>query len=285
MKIHLTNKVCFIILLTTMVVNNIIKQFSLLGFSEYEAKAYLALLQNFPASAYEVAKTAGIPTSKIYEVLSRLVDKEIVQVSGNTKKKYIPLDADEFLEKQQSNLEKTIGLLKTSLKELQPESAVSYIWNIYKYEELLEKAIRMLGEANTSILISGWPEELAFLESILQEKEAENVQIACINFSSKLVEIGQVFAHPIDRTIYVEKGGRGLVIVTDGQQAMLGTIFADQQVEGAWSKNRGFIMLAEDYIKHDVYIMKIVERFNAQLLEKFGENYEKLRDVFHNEEL
>lgn len=51
-------------------------------------------------------------------------------------------------------------------------------------------------------------------------------------------------------------------------------------MEGAWSTNRGFVTLAEDYIKHDVYIMKIVNRFNGLLVERFGENYVLLRDVF-----
>ncbi|WP_312432360.1 helix-turn-helix domain-containing protein [Lacrimispora sp.] len=37
------------------------------GFSTYEAKAYLALLQKNPAIGYEVSKIAKIPTAKIYE--------------------------------------------------------------------------------------------------------------------------------------------------------------------------------------------------------------------------
>jgi HTH-type transcriptional regulator, sugar sensing transcriptional regulator len=39
-------------------------------------------------------------------------------------------------------------------------------------------------------------------------------------------------------------------------------------------------MMAEDYIKHDVYIMKIVERFGKPLQECYGEHYERLRDIY-----
>jgi hypothetical protein len=44
------------------------------------------------------------------------------------------------------------------------------------------------------------------------------------------------------------------------------------------------VTLAEDYVKHDIYIMKIVERFDPELQRRFGPGYEKLRDVWNDEE-
>ena len=52
-----------------MVVNNSIERLMDLGFSEYEARTYPALLAIQPATAYEIAREAGIPTSKIYQVI------------------------------------------------------------------------------------------------------------------------------------------------------------------------------------------------------------------------
>ena len=54
--------------------------------------------------------------------------------------------------------------------------------------------------------------------------------------------------------------------------------------EGAWSRNHAFVTLAEDYVKHDIYIMKIVERLDPELQRLFGPRYEKLRDVWNDEE-
>ena len=42
-----------------------------LGFSEYEARTYTALLKENPLTAYEIAKFSEIPTSKIYVPVSR----------------------------------------------------------------------------------------------------------------------------------------------------------------------------------------------------------------------
>ena len=60
-----------------MVVNKIISHLIEVGFSEYEAKVYASLVKTNPATAYEIAKNSGIPTSKIYEVISKLQEKKI----------------------------------------------------------------------------------------------------------------------------------------------------------------------------------------------------------------
>ena len=49
-----------------------------INFTQYESKAYLSLLQQAQVSGYELAKNSGIPASKIYQVLNKLLVKEVV---------------------------------------------------------------------------------------------------------------------------------------------------------------------------------------------------------------
>ncbi len=49
------------------------------GFTEYEAKVYLALLDDNPATGYQISKTSNIPRSMVYETLSRLAVLEAVE--------------------------------------------------------------------------------------------------------------------------------------------------------------------------------------------------------------
>lgn len=58
--------------------DDLIHKLTQFGFSIYEAKAYLALLQKNPAIGYEVSKIAKIPTAKIYETLTNLKNKGII---------------------------------------------------------------------------------------------------------------------------------------------------------------------------------------------------------------
>lgn len=268
-----------------MVVNKIVDNLMYTGLSEYEAKAYIALLANSPVTAYELAKASGIPTSKIYEVLSRLEEKGIVSPLGEQRtKKYIPMEPVEFVATRRNMMSSTLDILSNELPSLASGPEVSYIWNVGDHAHLMDKARRMIKEARASMLASLWHEEMALLVDALGEAQQRGVKIAAVHFGAVSARVGKLYQHPIHDTIYAEKGGRGLVLVADSSSALMGTIFADDRVEGAYSINKGFVTLAEDYIKHDIYVMKLVRRFDRELVERFGQRYEKLRDVFADEE-
>ena len=85
-------------------------------------------------------------------------------------------------------------------------------------------------------------------------------------------------------------GLRGLVAVADSSEALMGTVSAGDEAaglvaSGAFSRDRGFVAHAEDFIRHDIYMMKVVGRFDLALRDRFGSKYEKLRDVFSDEDM
>ena len=66
---------------------NLILLLQNIGFSQYEARAYLALLQQSSVTGYELAKNSGIPASKIYQILNRLIERELILVIDSEPKK------------------------------------------------------------------------------------------------------------------------------------------------------------------------------------------------------
>lgn len=263
----------------------IIEKLQELGLSEYEARVYIALLRRHPATAYEAARSAGVPTSKVYQVLDRLSSKGLtLEITEQEKTRYVPLEADELVELFRSRLSATLGSLERELPALSVPEPVSYIWNITTYDELLLRAAQMTGAAQRSVLISAWNEELTRLAQELSARERVGIKVAVLRFGEGVSPTGTVFPHPIEDTLYEEKGGRGFTLVTDGREALTATVIDGGSVEGAWSRSVGFVTLAEDYIKHDIYIMKIVNRLDPLLKSAFGERYWRLRDVFTDTE-
>jgi sugar-specific transcriptional regulator TrmB len=264
----------------------IISKLMELGLSEYEAKGYISLLRESPSTAYEIATLSGVPTSKVYEVLKKLIEKGVISIIDKGKtKKYIPIEPAEFLDKHKNMMENVIKSLKDRLSKIKGERENSSIWSITEYDYLIDKTRRMIEDATRTILISIWKEEFEFIEDNIKNSLKRDVKIAIVHFGPTKSKVDRLYQHPIEDTIYQEKGGRGIVIVGDSREVLMGTIYKFSKVEGAWSRNRGFITLAEDYIKHDIYIMKIVRRFDRLLKERFGNRYEKLRDVFKDEEV
>ena len=268
-----------------MVVNSVRETLKDLGFSEYEARAYVSALQLKSATAYELAQDSGIPTSKIYETVGRLREKKLLfEVADEKKKKFAPLSGEKFLDQTRRLSEQRFADLARNLKNLPQAKEVSFIWNIHDYDFLIEKSLKLIREAKNTILLSVWPEELKTVLEDIESACARGVKTAVIHFGKPEKKAGTYFTHPIKDTLHSERGGRGFTLVTDSHTAVMGTIFGSRKVEGAWSENRGFVLLAEDYLKHDIYIMKIVSRFDRELIAKFGKQYAKLRDIFTDRE-
>ena len=270
-----------------MVVNNLVSELISLGLSEYEARTYVAMLeQGKSVTAYEAAKASGVPTSKIYGVIDRLAERGVVQqTESGASNRYEPLDPSEFIANHRFRMESSLARLSKGLASLGEKSHRSTIFTLSDYDMLIDKASRMAAESRKTLLVSAWKEEFGALAPLAKKAEKRKVRVAVVHFGKNETEAGQLFAHPIEDTLFNEKGGRGLVVVADSHEALIGTVYGDGSVEGGVSENRGFVTLAEDYIKHDVYIMKIVNRYQDELIRRFGDNYAFLRDIFSDQEV
>jgi sugar-specific transcriptional regulator TrmB len=253
-----------------------------IGLGEYEAKLYLALVRRHPATGYELARSSGVPSSKVYEVLARLQDKDIVFIAdgGGRVRHYIPADPEEFVARYARRMTCALDGLKQDLQTAGNDDPVDYIWNLRDREALLERAGELLARAERTVLLSGWDDELGGLAGAIATAHRRRVRVAVINYGSLTLEASAVYPHPIQDTIYNEKGGRGLSLCADSGVALVGLVSERGTASGAWSSNHGFVTAVEDYLKHDIYVQKIVGRFNDLLVRTYGRNYARWRDVF-----
>jgi sugar-specific transcriptional regulator TrmB len=252
-----------------------------IGLGEYEAKLYLALVKRHPASGYELARASGVPSSKVYEVLGRLREKDLVfATDGGRATRYIPADPDEFVERYTQRVTHALDGLRRDLRTLAGDDEVGYVWNVHGREALLERAAEMLSRAERTALVSAWDEELGTLADAIAAARRRGVKVAVIAYGTLGVDANVVYFHPIKDTIHGEKGGRGLTLCVDSRIALAGIVGEAPQTSGAWSSNHGFVSAVEDYLKHDIYVQKIVGRFNDLLVRTYGRNYARWRDVF-----
>src|SRR3974377_606973 len=102
-----------------------------LGFTEYEAKAFLALLQESPLTGYAIARISGVPRSKIYEVLGGLVDRGDVLVSNGEPIQYAPKPPDELIASRRQTVEKQLAEAEKGLAQFEKQrTPKDLIWDI-----------------------------------------------------------------------------------------------------------------------------------------------------------
>jgi HTH-type transcriptional regulator, sugar sensing transcriptional regulator len=253
-----------------------------IGLGDYEAKLYLALVKRHPAGGYELARSSGVPSSKVYEVLGRLQEKDLVFPTdgGGRAKRYVPVDPEEFIDRYRARVTRALDGLRDDLEAVGADEPVGYIWNLHGRGALLERTTHLVERAESTLLVSGWDEELRDLADTIAAAHRRRVRVAVIDYGTLELEASAVYPHPIKDTIHGEKGGRGLTLCADSRVALLGLVQDDGAAHGAWSRNRAFVAAAEDYLKHDIYVQKIVGRFSDLLVRTYGPNFTRWRDVF-----
>ncbi|MCX6163866.1 MAG: hypothetical protein NTU73_03220 [Ignavibacteriae bacterium] len=105
--------------------NELISKLKLLGFTEYESKIFLALLQGHLMSATEIAESAKVRRTDVYNVLKSFVDKGYCnEIETNTIMKYEMIDPDVILDKIelkiQKDKEKQVASFKEAFKNMKP---------------------------------------------------------------------------------------------------------------------------------------------------------------------
>jgi len=106
-----------------------------LGLSERESKVYQELIKIGPTTITNLIKNTGIPSSKIYDVLERLLQKGLAtQILIKGKKEFHPANPDKLfnLIKEKEN---TINEILPKLQNLYKKTNQEIIAEIYKGKE------------------------------------------------------------------------------------------------------------------------------------------------------
>lgn len=252
--------------------HDVFEKLMLLGFSGYEAKAYVALLQHNPATGYQIAKESGIPRSMIYEVLSKLIARGAAMVlpkeSGS---KYSPVPAAEFLEKIQSQTEDTIKNLKKKLSILDTTSNLEYVWNIEGPRNIVAKAMDMISQAKNRIYLSLMPETFSELKSVLHKAISRKVKVVIYSTENLEMEGARVVYTPIPGRHRYQVQGLWLLLVKDGKEVLIGEWLGENKARASWTRSPLFVFVAEHHLRTDVYLPKVLKSLGDKARELIRE--------------
>ena len=252
----------------------LISQLQNLNFTQYESRAYLSLLQQGNISGYELAKNSGIPASKIYQVLNKLMEKEVIIALDSEPVKYTPLPPNEVLSRLKGDYLNTVNNLDSKLDEIYTKQHLSnnYIWNISGRETILRRVCEFIGEAKKQIYLSVWDEEVEEIKSALKEADAKNIKVSIVHYGESLLGIGTEFKHGREHQIRQQRGERRLAMEIDEEKVILCHFHENGDSNAIWTTNKGLILLAKDYIIHDIYTIRMAEKFGDAANEIFELN-------------
>lgn len=241
--------------------DELLKEMQKIGFTNYEAKIYIALLQKNPATGYELSKLSGVPQAKVYENISRLTNSGTVLTIGTEPAKYVPLPPEELLKTAQASFQKSINMLGEILPGLSRGQKSDYVWNIKGYDLTMEKAAQMIGEASRELMISLWEEEALYLYNELTGAVNRGVSAKVLLYGKlKIDGINNIHYHGSEEKLKQRVGGRWITAVADGKEVLTGQVTKESDGVSIWTKNPSIVFISSRSIEHEIYISKKIDR-------------------------
>ena len=251
-----------------------------LGFTEYEARTYLTLLVDYPATAYEVAKAAGLPRANVYSALDGLEKKGAVQPISESPVRYVPVDPKVTLDVIARSTSSLCTEVADRLASLSPTKTRDYVWTLSGEDNIHRRISEILNTAEKHIWIKAHQHALGGHIEELRAAAERGVRLLIILFregSEQRLDLGpsaEVYLH--EGTGVVVGLGQSLITVTADFQIAL-TANLGSEAFGALTQSRPVVNLAESLIRHEVYLAEIFAHFGDSVTERFGPFMQQLR--------
>lgn len=149
-----------------MKVLDLIREMINVGFSKYESMVYIALVKEGIQSAPSLAHTSGVPKSKIYDVLDRLLEKRLIEEYPGAPRKFRARSPDLVLDEMLKNSKEKLQSIETGAaglkstlgefykaKELRRIDSNSVLWTVNGRRAFHEKFAEMGDRARKEILV------------------------------------------------------------------------------------------------------------------------------------
>ncbi len=110
--------------------NELIASMTRLGFTQYEAQAYTALVGQAALTGAEVSRRASMPPSKVYETLARLESRGAVLVNRSEPVRYSAVPHAALLEELRTRFEADLEAAASALDQLPVEEEAGLVWSL-----------------------------------------------------------------------------------------------------------------------------------------------------------
>jgi sugar-specific transcriptional regulator TrmB len=258
--------------------DNLIDKLKELGLNSYEAKVYLALLKQSPATGYEISKESGVPQARAYDTLKALEASNIVVAMGGKPVTYTPISPNELLDRWEKSFKGSVEYLRETLPNLSNETAEPII-NLRGTEGLFKHATDMINHAKASLFVQMWREDAEKLAPVFKEAVDRGVMLRIVGYDNCQLEGIEVFQHEYSEAIQETYGFRWFILSVDDEEGLVGTISTgERQPQAIVTKNPGVVLLIKEFVVHDIFIMDIIERASRkQIGELYGGDLDKVR--------
>jgi sugar-specific transcriptional regulator TrmB len=251
-----------------------------LGFSQYEAQAYVGLLGREPLTGYALANITGIPQPKVYETLRRLTGKGVVAPVDGEPARFVAVPAGQLLSDLEDSFSARLAGAKQALAEAAPEASGYRVFrSLTDWAAICERIVQVIDGAERHAYVSvNCPDHEPIAAAI---RRADDRGVACdvLHFGDPIVELqhGRTFGHGSTRgVLYWRHQARHVAVVADSTEVIWAVAEDGANWQSMVGSDQLLASLAKGYIRHDIYVQEIWNEFQDVLQERYGPGLQQL---------
>ncbi len=234
------------------------------GFTEYEARVYIALLHEYPDTGYQISKRAGVPRSMVYEALGRLHARgAVLETQEKRATLYRPLPPDVLLNHHEQRQRQLIDGLRQGLGQVYTERDEDRVWAANGQQAVLAYAVQMIDQVERELFMVLDDIGLAALHDAIVAACERGVEVGTLLTGSGELAHGQVAYHPPLESELHELTGT-LMVVADGQETLIAKEGLD--VVATITRNHNLVMIARQFVWMELFTQRIYAQLGPDLL-------------------
>jgi HTH-type transcriptional regulator, sugar sensing transcriptional regulator len=238
--------------------DKVVKSLREVGFSQYEARLYEALLRHGPQNGNELSRSSGVPSSKVYGIVEKLEDEGVVQtIRSDSGTRFVGLRPEELIDRIRRRFNEPLDFLGESLPALADHVPEEAFLTVAGEEVLLEAARQMVESAVGEINVSLWEPELEFLREGLEAAADRGTRVFGMLYAAEpAMPSGTWVRHSYEEIVGARVGGRMLTLVVDGAEALIGRFPDGAAAAGVRTRNPVLTLVASEYLHHDMVLQR-----------------------------
>jgi HTH-type transcriptional regulator, sugar sensing transcriptional regulator len=226
-----------------------------LGFSLNESRAYAALLQESPATGYEIGVRAQIPRSAVYGVLRRLVKSGAARSIAGTPERFAPAPAEDLLLLLRKRFETSTERLEEAIRRIDRAPPTPDAFSVRGYQRVLEEAERLIRGAQERLVVSGWPRELEQLAAELRRAAKRRVYVVVFSHAALPPLPGEVFSYGLLEASLEEFWKHRLVVVADDRRTLVGATERNENDNAVVSETTAIAEIVTSQVALDITLL------------------------------
>ena len=239
-----------------------------IGYTEYEAKVYLALLRDYPATGYQISKRSSVPRSMVYETLSRLHKRgAVLETLEGRATLYRPLPPQHLLDRHESEIQHLVSDLRRGLEEIFTTEYDTRVWTIKGRGAVLSYAGQMIQDASKELFLVLTDEDLDSLRLNIHGVSDRNIKVRTLLTGDGTLDCGRVAYHPPLESELQELTST-LLVAVDNTEVLIASSVSHSETTATITRNPDLVLISRQFVWMELFAQRIYRQLGSEFIQQ-----------------